>query len=217
MKALRRRLAELYRAVAARGLIVGSSGNVSGRTGKGMLISPTGIRGDTVAPEGLVAMGLDGAWKGDIAPSSEWRMHAEIYRAYPAAQVIVHTHSDAATALSALGKNLPAYHYDIAQFGGVDVRVAEYALFGSAELAGYAVEALRERTACLLANHGMICFAGDTDAALLAAVRLETMARQYLLALSAGTPRILDADAMAAVVERTKTYGQQPKRGGKTG
>ncbi len=212
MKQRRADVAWLYREVCARGLNVGSSGNVSARTGNGMLITPTGVRGDTVEPGRLVRMAFDGTWKGDVAPSSEWAMHAAIYAAAPAANVIVHTHSDCATALAALGRALPAFHYDIAQFGGDDVRLAPYALFGTRELADHAVAALAGRSACLLANHGMICHASDAAAALLAAVRLETMARQYLLALSAGEPRILDAASMAEVREGYKTYGQQPAR-----
>lgn len=205
----RERVAGLYRDMARLGLITGSSGNVSARSGTGMLITATGVGGDAVGAGHVVQMTLDGVSRGRRAPSSEWRMHAEIYRAFAAAQVIVHSHSDAATALACLGRPIPAFHYDIAQFGGDDVRVAEYALFGSGELARHAVAALEGRTACLLANHGMICYAGDADAALLAAVRLETMARQYLLALGAGTPRILDAGAMADVRARYASYGQR--------
>ncbi|MCX7383533.1 MAG: class II aldolase/adducin family protein [Alphaproteobacteria bacterium] len=210
--ALRRGVAWLYREVCTRGLNVGSSGNVSARLGEGMLITPTGVRGDTVDEADLVRMDFAGAHRGRIAPSSEWQMHAEIYRADPRAEVIVHTHADCCTALGALGRNLPAFHYDIAQFGGDDVRLAPYALFGTAELAGHAVAALEGRTACLLANHGMLCHGRDAASALLAAVRLETMARQYLLALAVGEPHILGAEAMAAVRERYKTYGQQPER-----
>ncbi len=212
MKQARHDVARLYREVCARGLNVGSSGNVSARVGRGMLITPSGVRGDTVAPGRLVRMAFDGMWKGETAPSSEWAMHAAIYAAAPEANVILHTHSDYATALGALGQPLPAFHYDIAQFGGDDVRLAPYALFGTRELADHAVAALAGRNACLLANHGMICHGRDATAALLAAVRLETMARQYLIALSAGVPRILDAAAMAEVQERYKTYGQQPAR-----
>ncbi len=211
MNALRDTIAGLYRAVCARGLVVGSSGNVSARTEGGMLITPTGVRGDVVAPGELVAMDFDGNVASDLTPSSEWRMHAAIFRAAPAAMVIIHTHSDAATALGSLHLPLPAFHYDIAQFGGNDVRLAPYALFGSEELVAHAVRALAGRSACLLANHGMICHGTDAATALQAAVRLETMARQYLLALAAGTPKLLSPTQMAAVHTRYTTYGQQPK------
>jgi L-fuculose-phosphate aldolase len=209
MTGMREAVAALYREVARRGLITGSAGNVSARTAKGMAITASGIAGTEVTARQVVPVSLDGVWRGKRAPSSEWRMHAAVYGAFGAAQVIVHTHSDAATALACLGRPLPAFHYDVAGFGGDDVRVAPYALFGSEALARHAVAALEGRTACLLANHGMICYAGDAGAALLAAVRLETLARQYLLALAAGEPRSLDAAAMADVRDRYASYGQR--------
>jgi L-fuculose-phosphate aldolase len=208
-------VAGLYRELAVRGLVVGSSGNVSARVARGepaggMLITPTGIAGDSVRPDALVAMALDGRWQGPLAPSSEWEMHAAIYRAAPAAMVIVHTHSDHATALACLNLMLPAFHYGVAEFGGEDVRCAPYATFGTPALARLAAAAIEGRTACLLANHGMICHGRDAASALLCALRLETLCRQYLLARSAGTPRLLSRDEMDAARERYRGYGHQP-------
>jgi L-fuculose-phosphate aldolase len=203
-------VAALYRELGARGMNQGSSGNVSARTAAGMLITPTGVRGDEVRPDALVAMGLDGAWGGPLAPSSEWEMHAAIYRAAPEAMVIVHTHSDHATALACLNLPLPAFHYGVAEFGGEDVRCAPYVTFGTPELAALAAEAIAGRSACLLANHGMICHGRDAASALLGAIRLETLARQYLLARAAGAPRLLSQAEMAAARERYRTYGKQP-------
>ena len=104
-------------------------------------------------------MTLAGDVKGNAAPSSEWAMHAAIYLAYPAAQCVVHTHADACTALACLNEALPPFHYMVANFGGDDVRCAPYVTFGTPELARLAVAALTGRTACLLANHGMIVHA----------------------------------------------------------
>ena len=100
MSKLRHAIAALYRELGTRGLNVGASGNVSARTKHGMLITPSGITGDQVAPKSLVDMSLDGTHKGPIVPSSEWAMHAAIYQQDPTAGVIVHTHSDAATQTS---------------------------------------------------------------------------------------------------------------------
>jgi L-fuculose-phosphate aldolase len=133
-------------------------------------------------------------------------MHAGIYAACPRAQFIVHTHADACTALSCLNQGLPAFHYMIAQFGGEDVRCAPYVTFGTAELAEQAVNAIASRHACLLANHGMIVHGRDAAHALLLAQQLEMLCRQYLLARSAGTPRLLTSDEMQAARERFKTY-----------
>ncbi len=205
---LRGQVASAYRALAARGLNAGSAGNVSARTPEGMLITPTGITAETVAPETLVAMTLDGVVRGAGAPSSEWEMHAAIFRDAPGAQAIVHTHADACTALACLGEGLPAFHYMIADFGGDDVRCAPYETFGTPALARAAATAIRGRRACLLANHGMIVHGASVAGAVAAAIALETLARQYLLARSCGTPRLLSDAEMSEAHARFATYGQ---------
>src|SRR5271166_3265905 len=185
----------------------GSSGNVSVRTQHGMAITPSGCTAETVANTDPVNMTLDGKPRGRRAPSSEWFMHAAIYRAYADAQAIVHTHSDACTALACLNEKLPAFHYLVVRFGGDDVRCAPYVTFGTPALAEAAVTALVDRTACLLANHGMIVTGTTADAALTAAITLEALARQYLLARAAGKLRLLTRAEMQAARERFKTYG----------
>jgi L-fuculose-phosphate aldolase len=210
---MRDQVAWLYRAASARGLIVGSSGNVSGRSAEGMVITPSGCDPEAV-PE-LVAMALDGVVLDGGTPSSEWAMHAAVYLVCPEAGFIVHTHADACTALACLGSGLPAFHYMVGQFGGSDVRCAPYVTFGTPALAGCAAEAIRGRSACLLGNHGMIVCGATAAQALSRSVLLETLCRQYLLALSAGTPRLLTAQEMEDAAERFKTYG--PRVGTKRG
>ncbi len=207
-EALRQKVVMVYREIGRRGLIAGSSGNVSHRVAEGMIITPSGCSAETLQPDSLVPMTLQGDVQGRIVPSSEWAMHAAIYLAYPAAQCIVHSHADASTALACLKEALPPFHYMIANFGGDDVRCAPYATFGTPELAKCAVEALQGRTACLLANHGMIVHAATADQALTNAIVLETLCRQYLLARSAGTVRLLTAEEMRAAHQRYRTYGQ---------
>ena len=206
---LRGELATVYCELGRLGLNTGSTGNVSARTRNGMLITHTGATGETVNASSLIAMTLDGTIRkaaGEMLPSSEWAMHAAIYTAQPAAQAIVHTHADACTALACLNEDLPAFHYMIASFGGEDVRCAPYVTFGTPELARLAITALTGRTACLLANHGMIVHAASPHQALAAAMRLETLCRQYLLARAAGTPRLLTPAEMAAAMLRFRTY-----------
>jgi L-fuculose-phosphate aldolase len=206
---MRRALAALYRDLTQRGLNTGSAGNVSARSKTGMLITPTGLSGDEIASISMVETTLDGVSKSHLAPSSEWAMHAAIYRSNPKAQVIVHTHSDAATALACLNLPLPPFHYAVLAFGGPDVRVAPYVTFGTQELAEAVVQAIAGRTACLLANHGMICHAATPAAALQAALLLEALCRQYLLAMSVGQPRLLTEPELDAARARFATYGQQ--------
>ena len=197
----------LYEALGEHGLIAGSSGNVSERIDRGMVITPSGGSPDGVRQADMALMTLDGTPLNDATPSSEWEMHAAIYRAFPEAGCVVHTHADACTALASLNRELPPFHYMVVQFGGPNVRCAPYVTFGTPSLASHAVRALKQRTACLLANHGMILYARDTDQALSRALLLESLCRQYLLALSAGKPKLLSAQDIKAAVERFKTYG----------
>jgi L-fuculose-phosphate aldolase len=203
----RRQVADLYRALGRAGMNAGSSGNVSVRARQGMIITPSGAAAETITDTDPVTTTLDGQTRGPRAPSSEWFMHAAIYRAYTNVAAIVHTHSDACTALACLAEPLPAFHYLVVRFGGDDVRCAPYVTFGTPALAEAAVAALAGRTACLLANHGMIVTGSSADDALTAALTFESLARQYLLARAAGKPRLLTATEMQAARERFKTYG----------
>lgn len=200
----------LYTALGRAGLIQGSSGNVSARVPDGMVITPSGgTPEEPLATADLAVMALDGKVANAATPSSEWAMHAGIYQAAPATGFIVHTHADACTALACLGEALPAFHYMVVQFGGSEVRCAPYVTFGTPALAALAVEALRDRTACLLANHGMIVLGTTAAQALSRSLLLEQLCRQYLLARSAGTPRLLTEAEMAAAKERFRTYGRR--------
>jgi len=203
----RRSILAVVRKLEDKGFNHVSTGNVSCRSGNAILITPTGGNSGNMTPERIVQIDYDGNVAGEGVPSSEWHMHMAILRAYPAAKAVVHTHADACVALSCLRRSIPAFHYMVAGFGGEDIRCARYATFGTADLARSAVEALENRTACLLANHGMIAMGKSLEAAFNATVKLETLARQYLLALQSGEPVLLPADEMARVGKRYGNYG----------
>ena len=205
--ALRQRLCDAYRQLARDGLNSGSAGNISCRFGADVLISPTGAAADTIDAQAVVAITLEGETMGPGIPSSEWSMHTEIYRRYPQAQAIVHAHADACVAIACQRMAIPAFHYMVAGFGGDDVRCAPYATFGTEALAHAAAEALAGRTACLLANHGMICHAPTLEKAVANAAKLETLARQFWMSLQAGPPVLLTPEEMSAVRERYGRYG----------
>ncbi|NNM72763.1 class II aldolase/adducin family protein [Enterovirga aerilata] len=200
-------LVAAYRRLAGEGLLPLSAGNLSVRAGDMMVVTPTGADA-SVREEELVPMTMAGDVDGPGVPTSEWAMHAAIYAARPDIAAIVHTHSDACTALSCLRRPLPAFHYMVALFGGEDVPCTPYAHFGSPELGRLAAEALRERTACLLANHGMICCGPTLAAATKGALTLEMLARQYILACQAGDPVLLGPDEMAEAKRRFGYYGR---------
>ncbi len=208
---LRRLIIYTAQKMNALGINQGKSGNVSARTDEGFLITPTGIAYDEAKPEQIVATALDGSFAGEVMPSSEWRFHADIYRAREDVDAIVHTHSTFATTLACLGKNIPAFHYMIAAAGGRNIRCAPYATFGTQELSDHAVAALDGRNACLLAQHGMIAVGATLEKALALAVEVESLARMYWQALQIGEPPVLDDVEMTIVLEKFRTYGQQIK------
>lgn len=195
----------------------GTSGNISLRNPSGFLLTPSGVPYAEMQPAHIVQMDLDAGYTGDRLPSSEWRMHLDIYCTRPEAAAIVHTHSTYATALSTLGHDIPAFHYMIAVAGGADLRCAPYATFGTQELSDGMLAALEGRTACLLGNHGMICFGASLEKALWLAGEVETLSKQYFIACRAGEPRILDTEEMRKVLVRFKSYGKQREEMGEGG
>jgi L-fuculose-phosphate aldolase len=154
-------------------------------------------------------MDLDGGYIGEYLPSTEWRMHLDIFKHRPEAGAIVHTHSTYATALACLRKDIPPFHYMIGIAGGTDIRCSGYAEFGTPELSALMLKALKDRSACLLGNHGQIAFGPDLEKALWRAGEVETIAHQYWAALQIGKPVILKSNQMNTVLARMKTYGKQ--------
>jgi L-fuculose-phosphate aldolase len=194
----------------AEGINQGTSGNVSVRTGEGFLITASGVPYDKMKPAHVIEMDLEGNYRGDFLPSTEWRMHMDIFRARPEAKAIVHVHSTYATALACLRKDIPAFHYMIGVTGGTSLRVSGYAEFGTQELSDTMLKAMADRTACLLANHGQICFGPSLDKALWLAGEIEHLCHQYWAASLAGKPAVLEEAQMTSVLKRFKTYGKQP-------
>jgi L-fuculose-phosphate aldolase len=211
---LRAKIVSTAQEMNALGLSPGTAGNVSARTAEGFLITPSGVPYGTLTPQSMVPTALDGSYTGDWKPSSEWRMHADIYRAHPEAMAVVHTHSIHATALSTLRLDIPAFHYMVAQAGGSTIRCATYATFGTQELSDAMLVALEGRKACLLANHGVIAFERDLARALKLAFEVEVLAQEYAIARRLGDPIILDEAEMARVISRFSTYGVQEKKAG---
>jgi L-fuculose-phosphate aldolase len=197
------------------GLNQGTSGNISVRFGKSMLVTPTAIPYDRLAPEMIASMFIDaddGAWQGPRAPSSEWRFHRDILRARPDIGAIVHCHATYATVLSMLRLNIPAAHYMIAAFGGPEILCTDYAPYGTSELSALAVAGLGRNHGVLLGSHGMIATGSDLDEAMWRAVELETLARTYYLSRAIGQPVILPAEEIARLTERFANYGAMGRR-----
>jgi len=207
-RGLRLRLVTAVRRLGERGLNQGSSGNASVRFGDGFLVTPSGKPCDSMSLEDLVFVDAGGEPHGRHAPSSEWRMHRDIFARFPQALAIVHTHSPFATTLACLRKPIPAFHYEVAFAGGDNIRCAEYATFGTQELSDHAIAALDERKACLLANHGVIAWSDEIERAAVLAEKVEALAQLYCQALQLGEPPVLDAEEMRRVIAKFEGYGR---------
>ncbi len=207
-RALREALAAAARRLAALGMNPGRSGNASARCGAAFLITPSGKSYETLAPEDLVAIGANGEPRGTREPSSEWRLHRDVYARHPEAGAVVHAHSPYATTLACLRRGIPSFHYEVAFAGGPDIRCAGYATFGTQALSDLALAALEGRRACLLANHGAVAFGADVADAVGLAEKVEALARLYWQALQVGEPVLLDEVEMARVLGKFRTYGK---------
>lgn len=221
---LREVVVDTARAMNARGVNRGTSGNLSVRVPRGMLITPSAVPYEAMEPDDLVLMDLDGTvldaptardpgGGGARRPSTEWRLHAGILSRRGDVHSVLHAHPDFATTLACLHMEIPAVHYMVAAAGGASIRCAAYATYGTAELAALALAALEDRTACLLANHGLVALGRSPRAALDLAVEVEALAGIYWRALQVGEPVVLSPGEMAEVLERFEDY----RRGGPSG
>ena len=194
-KKLRQEMVDACLESLREGLFTGTSGNLSVSLGDGtMLITPTSVRYTVMRPMDIVRCALDGnIIEGGLQPSSEWRMHAAIYRAYPGIQAVFHTHSPYATAFAVVHKPIPAVLIETQLFLGGDVECAEYATPGTFAVGENAVPCLKNgRGGCLLNNHGVLAVGKDLNEARIRAQYIEDSARIYHYALQVGEPVALE-------------------------
>jgi L-fuculose-phosphate aldolase len=202
----REAVAAACRSLAADGLVAGTSGNVSARSGDHVAITPTGgVLAELTADE-VAVVDLEGSLvDGPLEPTSEIELHLGVYERYDAGGV-VHTHPPTATALSCVVDEVPCVHYEMLRLGG-PVPVARYETFGTPELAASVLDALEGRTAVLMANHGALTYAADPAAAADLTRLLEWACTVYWRAAAIGTPRALGEAERQAVVEAALTRG----------
>lgn len=208
----RRAVLAAARTMSARGLSAGTSGNVSARVPGGMVVTPSAVPYSEMAEADLVVLSLGATvpagtvLEGTRKPTTEWPMHAAIFRGRPEVGAVVHTHATFCTTLATLRREIPPFHYMVALAGGHSIRCAPYAPFGSEELAGHALAALEGRTACLLANHGMLALGATPGEALELAAEVEGLAELYWRALQVSDPVLLSAEEMAEALRRFGAY-----------
>lgn len=189
----------------------GTGGNLSyyDRESGLICLTPSGIAFHETQVDDIVVTDIAGnVVEGTRVPTSEWEMHLNLYRTRPEFNAVIHAHAMWCTVLACLRENLPPTNYMIA-VAGKDVRVAEYATFGTHELAVNATKAMQDRRACLLANHGIIAGAQDLLNALNIVDEVEYCAEIYCKARAIGDPVILPDAEMNLMIDKFKTYGQK--------
>lgn len=205
---------EYARRMTADGLVVGTSGNVSARAGELVAVTPTGVDYTALRPEDVPVVSLDGSVvDGELRPTSELPMHLSLYGGVAdpdgdPIEAVVHTHSTYATVVSTLVPEVPPIHYMLAAIGP-SVRVAEYATYGTPELAESMLAAIEGRRGCLLGNHGTITYGSTLGTAYHRARQLEWVCQVWLLARAAGDPALLPAGEIGTVAEKLRGYGQR--------
>jgi L-fuculose-phosphate aldolase len=207
---LREAVVATARVLKGCGLAEGTSGNVSARSDEGFVITPTGVPYEGLGAEQIVEVGVEGtvAQAQTRRPSSEWRIHRDIYRYRHEIGAIIHTHSPNATALACCRLGIPPFHYMVARAGSTGIPCAPYATFGTQLLSDHVLGAIEGQRACLMANHGVIAVGADLQQALEVAREVEYLAKIYVLALQIGRPVLLSAEEMREVQRRFRTYGQ---------
>ena len=207
MKNLRHEVIKYAKMLNSKKLSALRSGNISVRYKNGFLITPSGTKYSSLKNKDIVLVSLKG--KFDIkkgVPSSEWRFHQDIYLNKKEAKAIVHAHSNYATAISSHGKIIPAFHYMVAMAGGNDIKCAKYATYGTRDLSKNILKALKNRSACLISNHGQIAFSDNLSKAFELAEEVENLSNQYINALKIGKPKILSSKEMNKVLSKAKNY-----------
>jgi len=183
------------------------SGNISVRYKNGFLITPSGMRYETLKSKDIVFVDLKGKYNPKKnKPSSEWHFHKDIYLNKKNANSVVHCHSKNALVLSCIRKKIPAFHYMVAVAGGVDIKCAKYATYGTSELSKNIIQVLNNRFACLIENHGQVVFSDGIDSAFELAQEVEHLSEQYLECLRIGKPKILTNIEMSRVLKKVKNY-----------
>ncbi len=207
----RQQLIEYARRLNSEGLSTGQSGNISIRCESGFLITPSGMDYFNMAIDDIVLLNHTGiaATEQHRTPSSEWHFHCDLYRTRPDIRAIVHAHSPFCTTLACTGREIPAFHYMVAIAGGNNIPLTPYALFGTEQLSKVVVDALSERQACLMANHGMVSLGADLPGAFKLAIEVEALAQQYCGALAIGDVAILTSLQMDEVIAKFRDYGQR--------
>ncbi len=185
------------------------SGNLSIRSKlnnkEGFLISPSGKKNIELTIKDIVFVSLNGAIERNKKPSSEWRFHLDLYNSTEC-NAVVHAHSKFAVICSCLYKQIPSFHYMIALTGRKNIKIADYALFGSKKLSSNILDAIKGSKSCLISNHGQISLGNDLSEAYELANEVELLCEYYYYCRLQKQPKIINNKEMQSVINKIKNY-----------
>tara|TARA_Y200000002_G_scaffold330586_1_gene295335 strand:+ start:197 stop:847 length:651 start_codon:yes stop_codon:yes gene_type:complete len=208
MVSKKQKLIEACNKISRLGLIKGSSGNLSLRIDtERYLLTSSGSSLEHLKDQDIVTMSIDGKIISGENPSSEWMIHGDLYKERSDIRSIVHTHSKYVCVLACLHKELPPFHYMVAIAGGENIRCCPYELFGTKKLSNNVIEAMKNRNACLMANHGLVVGSSSLANSVYIAEEVESLCEQYVNALAIGNVQLLSQKQMKDVLEKFKNYG----------
>ena len=213
MSKLKAELIEYSKKLNITNLSVLKSGSISVRAKEkgldGFYVTPADIKYSSLKIKDIVFVTLKGVFdKKKNKPSLEWRVHQDIYVNKKKAKAIVHAQSICASAVSSHQKNIPAFHYKVAVAGGEDLKCTKYGTFGTKKLSKNIITALKNRSACLIANHGQVAFGDNLEKAFELAQEIENICHKYINALRVGIPKILSKKEMKIVLGKFKNYNK---------
>ena len=206
MKSIGLQIIETYKKHLDIGLNIGSEGNISIRDNQKVYIPPSGIDIKDLKEKHISVLDLDGIKNNKIKPSSEVDLHLMLYKNRDEIRSVVHCHSEWASILSCQRKDILQFHYMVAEFGGRDIKCAEYATFGTKKLAKNVLKAIKKRKGCLMANHGQICVGKNLEEASHLSIALEKLSKQYFFCLLSKNLKMLSDNEMKEVLKSFSNY-----------
>ena len=192
IRTLKNSLIENMKYLISKEMNLETEGNISIRYNNGFIISQSAINPFKMKEKNIIFIDSNGKYKKSDKPSTEWKMHYYLYQKRPDAKAVVHCHSLWASTLSCLRKNIPSFHYMVAEMGGVDVKCSRYATFGTSNLAENVCLAIENRKGCLISNHGQITIGSSIEEAIHHAFALEKLSKQFYFCLLSNNYKLLN-------------------------
>jgi L-fuculose-phosphate aldolase len=197
LEKLKEEIVKYSRRMTEKELVLGTSGNISTRSGDRFAITPSNLDYSLMSSKDVLILNMNGeVIFGERNPSSEKLMHLKIYKKREDVKAIIHTHSKYASVIASLELSIPPFLDEMVNYLGGEIKTARYALPGSEELAQNVVEALEDRNGALISHHGTLSCGKDLKTAFENALRLERISEIYIISHIIGKPKSIPEESI---------------------